>query len=797
MAKTSLRSSASALLLTAACLVLAACGTGNYGPSFGLKPNAGVLNWRGVNQNGTSDETGLPTAAIIEGEGANLRWTHDVPGRGTAVIAHYNDGPRLFVMGYPGEGAELLETIYCLDPETGEEIWSKGYADFISDIVYNRYTIGAPTVDPETGHLYFQTSQGLAIAMDRDGNELWQVSLMEQYGKLTFPNGRTGCTTIFGDLAIVNCISTNWGSQGPARNRFYAFDKHTGELVYASTPGVGPPFLSDSSFSTPYFEKRHGHQVFYAGTGCGNLVAVNALTGQPLWRYQMSYGGVNSSPVVYDNGTPDFGADDIVIQTHGKENIDDTGRGYMIGIRVDQALTAALQSGEKPLKIEKDMAVWRNDDVQMFTSSPTLVDGVVYQCTIDGHLVAIDAKTGKTLWKEKVGADQLHASPVYAQGRLYIPFWHNGLFIIEPTREGPASITQTTLEGNCIGTPTVWNGKVYVTTTKKMYCFGSDSGGRIANTAPAKDVTTSSDATQPDSLMIKPAEFLLRPGQTVTPSWDAIADNGQSVPADTSKLLLEKFIPPTAKVKVRMDASIAGGAITASDNNAPSAGAFLLSDQDLKGTFRGRILPNPPYDFDFQKFALNETDKTDAVPYAHPPLPWIGARLKWQVRDDPYDDGDNKVLAKTLDRVLFQRSMIFLGHPDDSSYTVQADVMSDGNRRGMSVIGVINQRYLIVLDGNKQAIEVSSNHNRLAETVAFKWKPKTWYTIKSKVVVKDDGNGTVYGKAWPRGEEEPKEWTIAVDVPNVHTNGSPGIYGFSPQSRFRVYVDNVSVKPSD
>ena len=122
--------------------------------------------------------------------------------------------------------------------------------------------------------------------------------------------------------------------------------------------------------------------------------------------------------------------------------------------------------------------------------------------------------------------------------------------------------------------------------------------------------------------------------------------------------------------------------------------------------------------------------------------------------------------------------------------------MSDGNRRGMSVIGVINQRYLIVLDGNKQAIEVSSNHNRIAETKPFKWSPKKWYTIKSMVVPNEDGSGTVYGKAWPKGEDEPAEWTIEVEVPNCHTEGSPGIYGFSPQSKHRVYVDNVKVTPN-
>jgi len=785
-----LRTFTPALLLGASLFAISACSTASS-----HAPVTGVLNWREAAQNGTSLQTGLPAAAIVDGDDANLRWTFDTPGRGTPVIAEYDDGPRLFVLGYPGEGADLLETIYCLDPETGEELWSHGYADFISDIVYNRYSIGAPSIDAETGNVYFQTSPGLLIAMDRDGNELWQVSLLEEFGKLTFPNGRTGCVTLDGDLAIINCISSNWGSEGPARNRFYAFDKNTGELVWSSTPGVGPPFLSDSSFSTPMFENRRGMHVFYAGTGCGNLVCVNAHNGQPMWRYQMSKGGVNSSPVLYDNGTPNVAMDDLIIQVHGVENIDDTGRGYMIAVRADHAIISAIESTDSPLQLDTDYVAWRNDDVSMFTSSPTLVDGVVYQCTEDGYLVAIDAGNGNTLWRVKVGADQLHASPVYADGRLYIPFWNDGLFIITPGRDGPVSIERTELRGQCIGTPTVWNGKVYIHTTETLYCFGNDSGGVLAQETDNSD-TYVGEIPAATSLMAQPAEFLLRPGQTLTPAVQGTDSTGAAAHADLSELGYDYFIPPTARVRVQLDATIDGQSITASDNNAPSAGAFQASAGELTGTFRGRILPEPPYAFDFEANELSETDETDSVAYAYPPLPWLGARLKWQVRVDPTDP-DNFVLAKTLDRVLFQRSMIFMGHPEDTGYTVQADVMSDGNRRGMSVVGVINQRYIIAMDGNKQAIEVSSNHSRVSVTEPFACTPGTWYTIKSMIVHNGDGSGTVLGKIWPRGEEEPADWTIAVELNHIHTQGSPGIYGFSPQSRHRVYVDNVLVTPNE
>jgi hypothetical protein len=101
--------------------------------------------------------------------------------------------------------------------------------------------------------------------------------------------------------------------------------------------------------------------------------------------------------------------------------------------------------------------------------------------------------------------------------------------------------------------------------------------------------------------------------------------------------------------------------------------------------------------------------------FAYPPLPWIGARFKFDVREI---DG-NKVLAKTLDNVFFQRATVFLGHPDEKNYTFEADVMSDGSRRTMSSVGVINQRYFIVLNGNAQEMEIISNQERINVKAPF------------------------------------------------------------------------------
>jgi len=136
------------------------------------------------------------------------------------------------------------------------------------------------------------------------------------------------------------------------------------------------------------------------------------------------------------------------------------------------------------------------------------------------------------------------------------------------------------------------------------------------------------------------------------------------------------------------------------------------------------------------------------------------------------------------------------------NYTMQADVMSDGvvKKIGgkekivkMSEVGLLNQRYNILLKGTFQQIEICSNSERLQVDKEFAWAPNTWYTLKTRVDIDAaTGEGTIRGKVWKKGDPEPAEWTIETKHKTAHKSGSPGIYGFSGQD-VPVYVDNLTV----
>jgi len=126
---------------------------------------------------------------------------------------------------------------------------------------------------------------------------------------------------------------------------------------------------------------------------------------------------------------------------------------------------------------------------------------------------------------------------------------------------------------------------------------------------------------------------------------------------------------------------------------------------------------------------------------------------------------------------------------------MEADVMSEGNRRKMSEVGLVDQRYYVVLKGNEQKLEINSNQERLRVATVFKWQPNVWYHLKSRVDIAPDHTGIVRAKAWKKGDPEPDQWTIEVAHPTAHQQGSPGLFGFSPQD-MPVYIDNIDVKPN-
>lgn len=204
----------------------------------------------------------------------------------------------------------------------------------------------------------------------------------------------------------------------------------------------------------------------------------------------------------------------------------------------------------------------------------------------------------------------------------------------------------------------------------------------------------------------------------------------------------------------------------------------------VTGTARVRLVPALPWSFDF------ESPSSDA-----PPMWWVGAPGK--VFQRPLE-GAGGVLLRPRDDTVGRRAKILMGSAGWSAHTIEADVRGREQRRQRGDVGLINQRYVLVLFGNSQKLELHpwQAADEMTVRVPYEWKLDAWYRMKLRVDHRSDssdssdGSTVVRGKVWPTGQPEPAAWTIEKIDKIPHVRGSPGIYADGISD---VYFDNLRV----
>jgi outer membrane protein assembly factor BamB len=721
-------------------------------PAAALLHGADWPDWRGPARTGTSAETGLPSSWSPSGQ--NLAWKAPYGGRSAPVVF----GDRLYLQNTSGEGAAMQERLMCFHADTGKLLWEHKYNIFTSDVPPHRIAWASPVVDPSSGNVFAFSGNGLLMSFTRDGKPVWERSLAEEFGMWTTHGGRVSSPIIDGDQLIVSGLMFSWGAHAGGAHRYLSLDKMTGRVNWISSPEGRP---TDTIYANPYVADVDGTRMFFSGGSDGAMLAMKIATGERIWSWLVSKRGLNTAALM-------VGSDIIV--SHSEENI----------LTSEMGMLAAVPANKTGVLADQD-ARWLMRGVQAGYASPVSDGQRIYIVDNGGIMFAHDAKTGARVWEQNLGTIQ-KSSPVLADGKLYVGTENGRFYIIRPHADKAEILDQDWLgsEQNpepIIASPAVARGRVYVASMNAIYAIGPKLAPAGASPNPvtgAAKTKPTLPAGVPATITVTPTELILKPGESIELTARAFDAKGVEVSLAG---------PPTWTLE-NLKGTIANGRFTADAAATAQAGIVKAAIGTQVGAARIRVIPDLPWSFDFE--SAGEV----------PPPQWANATGKFAVRDL---DG-SKVLVKLAenDFAFAKRCRPFFGSPELSNYTIEADVRALERRRQMGDIGVVAQRYELVLFGNHQELHLQPWQPETARTmkVPFKWEKDAWYTIKLEVQNLDAGKVRARGKVWPKGQPEPQTWTIERIDPIGNQKGSPGIYADAPSrvgGGSELYYDNIKV----
>ena len=227
-----------------------------------------------------------------------------------------------------------------------------------------------------------------------------------------------------------------------------ALDKTTGKTVWKTDRSIDfGPFDRNirKAFCTPIVIDAGGILQLISPSAKG-LMAYDPATGQELWKIR--YNGWSLTP------RPLFG--------HGLLYfINDYEKPELVAVRPEGQ--GELGDGNVAWKITKGMPS---------RPSPLLIDDLLFIVNSDGVGSCVDAKTGETIWKNRVSGN-FSASPVYADGRIYLCDEGSVTTVIEPAREYKPMSVNKLADEEMFASPAVAGSALFL--RRRIICIASKS----------------------------------------------------------------------------------------------------------------------------------------------------------------------------------------------------------------------------------------------------------------------------------------------------------------------------------
>lgn len=420
--------------LILAALLVAACTAGARADNW--------PQWRGLKNDGHSAEKGLPTEWSAD---KNVVWKLQMPGMGASTPVVWGD--KIFLTSVDGDDIVLL----CAGTD-GKVKWKQP----VSATGKTRYRnpSGADVSDASAScstdgkHVWAFAGNGSLACFTTDGKEVWKEDL-QKYGKFHIQFGIHWTPVLYkGKLyqqvmhrgaQLVVALDAATGKEVWKKDR-PGYSKGESPDVYASAfiwEGEGGPLLiaHGNDFCTAH-KLEDGSEVW-------RVSGLNPTTHR-AWRFV-------SNPLI----TPD-----LIVVPSCKE-------GPTVGLNPVGAKGEISPDNKAELWRLPASVNFRTPDVV----TPVRVDDVLY-VTGHGPFWALEAKTGKVLYKENLSKGSHWANMVTGDGKIYVTSEGGATDVIAAGKEFKKLATNT-LPDKVFAGPAIADGRLYYRGYGYLWAIGT------------------------------------------------------------------------------------------------------------------------------------------------------------------------------------------------------------------------------------------------------------------------------------------------------------------------------------
>ena len=399
--------------------------------------------WRGPAHNGKSTESGVPTTWS---KTDNVLWRLPLPGPAGATPVVWGD--RIFLTSVDGRDLVLI----CVGTD-GEQLWKRVVGQGNKNVRGDEGNFASPSPATDGKHVWACFGQGSLACYDFDGKEVWKKNLQQQYGKFEIQFGMSSTPVLYGDRLYLQLIHGKWSAE-PSRGTVVALDNATGEEAWKTVRRTDAVNENKHSYASAVLYQDE-EQSYLLTHGADYVIAYELESGKELWRC----GNLNPKANYIDTlrlvASP-ASAPGLIVVPSAKG-------GPVLGLRADSQGDVT----ENPAATKWTLRRGTPD-----VPTPLIHDGLVYLCRENGNLICLDAESGEEIYQERTHPGRHRASPVYADGCIYLTARNDGTVTVVKTGRDFEIVAKNRLGEAISASPVIAGGRVYLRSFEALYAIG-------------------------------------------------------------------------------------------------------------------------------------------------------------------------------------------------------------------------------------------------------------------------------------------------------------------------------------